>query len=498
MRALGPIALAAALALPAHADEADTLLIKIQSDLRDLTRDIGALGRSSADQGDVEGVAGDVIDMVDDLLRLIRVMGDNHQAEQTIKGYPASMDELIDSLEVLAQMKGMTGEFQPGQELCAELLEAVPGEMSALLIAEGTTVRSLDRIGDSYARQAQSLMRDADRHLGDLDDMARGVKGYRPDHRDFNAHAAALSDAADATYKAEAEAFEAMAATCERVIDYKKQPYYEDAETLLKDRENAIGEFLNNGRAWLDENRDIGGQICESHRLLRQAYCDLDLEPENLSRRSAYDRAIEDSARAFRSKVADALSNYDRNLEATAELYSPLSREVRDLVRGLDARRDYLTRLRDGAPLKGMNNPSTRLWRDYGVQQHLRLQRSLNCSVAERRIPGMSGTNTPDCISLQACQVIEIKPGSTNGLKDGGKIEEYVFAINDWLEEQWPDHEGTPIPSKTNNRNMRFDDQFVEQARAWGCLTESGRATFWGDVETYRPCSETIDLACEP
>ena len=486
MRALASFCLALCLALPASADEADTLLVKIQSDLRDITRDIRDLGRSSADKGDVENVASAIYDMVDDLLRLIRVMGDNHQAERTIEGYPSSMDELIDSLEVLAQMKAMTGEFQPGQELCAELLENIPGEMSAVLIEEGTSVRTLDQIGDAYARDAQSLMRDAERHLDDLDDMGRGVKGYRPDHRDFNAHAAALSDAADTTYEAEEEAYNAMAETCEKVIEYRRQPYYQDAETLLKDRENAISEFLNTGRAWLDKNRDIGGRICESHRLLRQAYCDFDMEPENISRRDAYDTAVEDSARTFRAEVSEALRDYERNFQQTGELYAPLSRDVRDLLREINARRDYLSELESGAPLKGINNPATRLWRDYGVQQHGLLQQDPDCHLTERAIPGFDAKLRVDCIDVADCEVIEFKPDSSSGIRSGARVDDYVRALNAWLETEWDEFKDEPVASRRASSASAFNDTFVRQAIAYECLVD-GEGRFDGHVEPYQP-----------
>lgn len=500
MRSLG-IVLAVALLLPlaGYAKTADTILNEIEAGLRKITKAIDDLGDASEDEADVDRVMDMTIDLLRDTIPDLAQYADDHlEAARVFEDYPDTLDDLFNALAFMKEMKAIQGQMHGAAEVCYSYERKLPQTLKRDLKDPKTTVRDLERTAKEYADEAEKLIEATEEHTRAMDNLRRSISGFRPSHREFNNAATTLKNSAQDVVDFEQGNLEEVEEACEPFVNWSRHKAFVDAKKVITDINKAIDEYNVDAKKWIADTKGIDESICESIRLIRDGYCQKDWEPGNSDALDLYDNMADSTARDFKNRLSDLVTLYERNLRDRGQTLSPRDTASKRNHEAVKSRADHLRALVYGKPLLGSNHPKLKVWRNYGVQQHVRLQNQYRCNVYEKAIPGTNGRDKPDCILLDECTIVEFKPNTPSGRADGAKVSVYASALNRWLKSEWPKYQHLPIPSRQDKQNISLDGDFILQARAWECIDDDGTALFGGDLETYDPCDRDQDLQCKP
>jgi hypothetical protein len=188
--------------------------------------------------------------------------------------------------------------------------------------------------------------------------------------------------------------------------------------------------------AWVELARATYRLDCNAMQDMWQAYCGVDFDPANGDETAqAKDQAqqtaarLQDQMQAAMKPLLAQLPDLDARVALLGKKTATRSK-ANDLVAKLKKERDRLDRLSVQGVWRGANDPLKFYAAEYGKQAHEKLWSDKHCDVPtaadkEARFPG-SAPNKPDCIIAASCQILEFKPRSPSGEKDGKKqIDNY-------------------------------------------------------------------------
>ncbi len=220
---------------------------------------------------------------------------------------------------------------------------------------------------------------------------------------------------------------------------------------------------------------------------LWQAYCGTDFEPNDPD---AEDYPKQTAAR-LQDQMQAAMKPVLADLPQLEARVKPLLAKKDTKSRGealeaqLEKQRKRLERLSVQGVWRGSNDPVRFFAAEYGKQQHERMWSSYGCKVPtdsnkEARFPG-GGPNKPDCIIPTKCQVLEFKPDSEQGKKDGqDQVNNYRKIVPAYYNQMYREKK-TPEAS--------LGGQEVMDALVGNCLKD-GEIRLDVDVEPYKMCEK--------
>lgn len=505
----------------AWSDSYDELAESLAKKVTSLERSVSELGNEGEDASDVRSVIRSLDEIIDVLGDMEDYEGSVDGVDRLISGYERDLAGLSDALGALADMKERAGEIEPMIRECADIdrafLRYMNNEADKLVPELRASNLDDDAVDPELLEAAQLIVTEKAIEMADeakarldlgqdikseLDRFARTATNPRMSHSDLREAKSILEDAASETHVTEQGYLAELSDACTPVIEYEDHRAYQTVmlrfSTQAEDLEQLADDFVRDAEAWLAKNERIGDEICQNLETLREAYCDYDAEPNETNRLySRYDAVADDVADTFRQRISEATNEYDRKLAGLGSALADYDRRTQDVYDRLRDRMAIYYRLDNSEMLRGSNNPKVKLWRDYGVQQHGLLQQQSFCHLVERAIPGFNGALRVDCVDIESCEVVEFKPDSSSGSRSGARVDDYVQALNAWLESEWDEFKNEPVENLRASSASEFNDTFVRQAIAHECLVD-GEGQFEGIVETYSRCVRTIPLDCVP
>lgn len=477
-------------------DNPDRWLNFITQEFRDLRQNMSSL--DGADAREVAGIRRDLVtlgNIVDNLKPFER---DFEGITEILRDYEDDISRFDRALEVLVSMAEATGQIESMIEHCEEGVREFSRYLQNIVSDEDAELDDLERAAENISREIEDLLDDAADILRDLEGYHRTASRPNMRHRDFTPFNGLMNSVATSVLDNEKYEVDLLLDSCEDLVDYEGTRQYQNAVAIFEDFDQAIEAFVEDGQDWLDEHEDLGEDLCVLMQEVQEAYCSLDMEDvEEDPLYSRYSSVVQNANREFRSRVGDAIADYERDLAGRGRSLAPRDSAADEMYERLRTRVAYYYRVEASEILRNMNNVADRLWTVYGQEQHKRLQNSTSyCHVVERTPPGMSRRRA-DCVDLSSCVVWEIKSDTHSRSSALSQAGDYADAINRWMEGEWDEDDQILASSSGPSKGMEFDNTFLEVAVRNRCL-ENGRGQFTAGWMTYPSCDFDRTRICEP
>lgn len=408
------------------------------------------------------------------------VQGDDDEAKDLAKDWPADAQHFLKTMGALARMKKDQQKIDqlnvPGwcKETEKDLKEVIKVHAPKEGPKNPNSMQDLTAWGKKTGNKTKKKLSEAKRIV-----VKTIAAESQADHfkasGDWQEVTKAIKGAAEGMREIVEESMEKAKEACEDLLKGRRHPLIIAArKRIAESTGDAIADFQAAVDAW---EKDAAGYFkldCEAMKEIVVAFCDnLDGETDVRGGHSAA-KAAGKKIQNKQKKDFEELEERLGELKEEAEESNP---EFKDIIKETVVEARKLANLKDKGAVLGRYHPTIQYYIDYGIAQHKKKEVDNKCDVRDK---SFGGVGRPDCVKADGCIILEFKPDSPSAIAKGRtQLNKYHPSVTGYYSAR--------IYSPEKIKRELGGRQIMENFVKYGCV-KGNKVIFKTKVDPYDRC----------